>query len=94
MDTNSEKHSYHFNITEVVDGKIQEVMNFNFGGHHDLLGLTKVVEESEGLKTKHAMELVVGLRLMHHALKKYPGNQTFANFLMQLNDFKHSLNNQ
>ena len=25
---NKEKRSYHFNVTEVVDGKIQEVMNF------------------------------------------------------------------
>ena len=36
---NKEKRSYHFNISEVVDGKIQEVMNFNFGGHHDLAAM-------------------------------------------------------
>ena len=61
---NKEKHSYHFDITEVVDGKIQEVMDCNFG---------------------------VGLRLLHHALKKYPDNQLFQTFLGQLNDFKHAL---
>lgn len=91
MDINKEKHSYHFNVTEVVDGKIQDVMNFNFGGHHDLLGLSKFVEEKEALSPKHAKQLAVGLRLMHHALKKYPGNQLFANFLMSLDDFKHSI---
>ena len=39
-----EKKSYHFNITEVQDGKIQEVMNFNFGGHHDLAVMVKKLE--------------------------------------------------
>ena len=88
---NKEKHSYHFNITEVVDGKIQEVMNFNFGGHHDLAKLAAYAEEKENLSPKHAQQLVLGLRLMHHALKKYPDNAVFANFLNQLNDFKHAL---
>lgn len=86
-----QKRSYHFNITEVVDGKIEEVLNFNFGGHHDLAALTKCVGEKYGLKPKHAAELVLGLRLMHHALKKYPDNQLFAQFLGQLDDFKHGL---
>lgn len=88
---NKEKHSYHFNISEVVDGKIQEVMNFNFGGHHDLAALSQYAAEKENLSDKHAKELVVGLRLLHHALKKYPDNELFANFLISLNDFKHAL---
>ena len=74
---NKEKHSYHFDITEVVDGKIQEVMNFNFGGHHDLAALSAFAAQNEGLSEKHARQLVVGLRLLHHALKKYPDNQLF-----------------
>ena len=40
---NKEKRSYHFNISEVVDGKIQEVMNFNFGGHHDLAAMVEKI---------------------------------------------------
>lgn len=91
MDCNKVKRSYHFNISEVVDGKIQEVMNFNFGGHHDLAALAALVQQKQGLTEKHACELVLGLRLLHHALKKYPDNADFASFLSQLNDFKHKL---
>lgn len=91
MDCNKEKHSYHFNITEVVDGKIQEVMSFNFGGHHDLAMLASKAEQKQGMTEKHARELVVGMRLLHHALKKYPDNAAFAAFLAQLDDFKHQL---
>lgn len=91
MDCNKEKRSYHFNITEVVDGKIQDVMSFNFGGHHDLAALAQKAEQKQGLTEKHARELVVGMRLLHHALKKYPDNADFATFLSQLNDFKHKL---
>ena len=88
---NKEKHSYHFNITEVVDGKIQEVMNFNFGGHYDLAALANMAEQKENLKPKHAQQLVLGIRLLHHALKKYPDKPEFAKFLGQLNEFKHVL---
>ncbi|MCM1153057.1 MAG: DUF3861 family protein [Muribaculum sp.] len=91
MDCNKEKRSYHFNITEVVDGKIQDVMCFNFGGHHDLAALANLAEEKEGLTQKHARELVVGLRLLHHALKKYPDKANYAAFLDQLDEFKHTL---
>lgn len=91
MDCTKEKRSYHFNISEVVDGKIQEVMNFNFGGHHDLAALAALAEQKEGLTQKHAQQLVLGMRLLHHALKKYPDNADFAAFLGQLNDFKHKL---
>lgn len=91
MDCNKEKRSYHFNITEVVDGKIQEVMNFNFGGHHDLAALAALAQEKEGLTQKHAEQLVLGMRLLHHALKKYPDKPEYAAFLAQLNDFKHIL---
>lgn len=90
-DCNKQKRSYHFNVTEVVDGKIQEVMNFNFGGHHDLAALAQMAEQKEGVSTKHAQQLVLGMRLLHHALKKYPDNAVFAAFLNQLNDFKHAL---
>lgn len=88
---NKEKRSYHFNITEVVDGKIQEVMNFNFGGHHDLAALVSKAQAQEGLTDKHAKELVVGLRLLHHVLKKYPTNQLFQSVYPALEDFKKAL---
>lgn len=91
MDCTKEKRSYHFNISEVVDGKIQEVMNFNFGGHHDLAALAKLAQDKESMSEKHACQLVLGMRLLHHALKKYPDNADFAAFLNQLNDFKHKL---
>lgn len=41
-DQNKEKRSYHVDLTQVVDGKIQEVFNFNFGGHHDLAALAQL----------------------------------------------------
>lgn len=91
MDCNKEKRSYHFNVSEVIDGKIQDVMSFNFGGHHDLAALAALAQQKQGLTEKHARELVLGMRLLHHALKKYPDNDDFAAFLGQLDDFKHKL---
>lgn len=90
-DKNKEKLSYHVDLTQVVDGKIQEVFNFNFGGHHDLAALARFAASKDGLSDKHAQQLVLGLRFLHHALKKYPDNPLFAGFLGQLNDFKRSL---
>jgi len=91
MDNMKNKRSYHFNVTEVVDGKIQEVMNFNFGGHHDLAGLAKYAQEKYGISEKHADQLILGMRLLHHTLKKNKQNAEFAAFLDKLNDFKHYL---
>lgn len=91
MNMFNEKRAYHFNITEVENGKIREVMNFNFGGHHDLNKLAELAQAKEGISEKHARELVVGLRLLHHALKKNPQNEEFAAFLEKLNEFKNYL---
>lgn len=91
MDCNKQKHSYHFAITEVVDNKIKDVMSFNFGGHHDLAELAGKAQQKYDLTDKHARELVVGMRLLHHALKKYPANSDFQAFLGKLDDFKHIL---
>lgn len=91
MDANKEKRSYHFSVTEVVDGKIQDVMSFNMGGHHDLAALAQRAQQEQNISEKHARQLVVGLRLLHHALKKNPDNAEFATFLGQLNDFKKYL---
>lgn len=67
---NKEKRSYHFNITEVEEGKIKEVMNFNFGGHHDLAAIAEKIAAKGDISEKHAKELAVGMRLVHHVLKK------------------------
>lgn len=88
---NKEKRSYHFNISEVVDGKIQEVMNFNFGGHHDLAALAQRAAGQYDMSEKHSQQLVLGVRLLHHVLKKYPDNELFQAFFAQLNDFKRAL---
>lgn len=86
-----QKRSYHFNVTEVVDGKVKEAYNFNFGGHHDLVAMIENTVKSGTITEKHAKELVTGVRLLHHVLKKYPENETFKAFFPHLEDFKHAL---
>ncbi|MCM1310642.1 MAG: DUF3861 family protein [Bacteroides sp.] len=88
---NKDKRSYHFHICEVVEGKVQDVMSFNFGGHHDLKALADRAQKDFNMSEKHADQLVLGMRLLHHALKKYPDNAQFADFLTKLNDFKQYL---
>lgn len=91
MECTKEKRSYHFNVTEVVDGKIQEVMNFNFCGHHDLADCACRAEKDECMECKHASQLVLGLCLLRHVLKKYPDNAKFAPLLAQLDELKRSM---
>ncbi|MCX4264543.1 MAG: DUF3861 family protein [Muribaculaceae bacterium] len=89
---NKEKRSYHFNVTEVVDGKIQEVMNFNFGGHHDLGAMVAKTAAKGDISEKHAKELVLGIRLLHHALKKCAGaNEIFSDFYPVFEEFKKTV---
>lgn len=90
-DCNKTKHSYHFNVTEVIDNKVKEVFAFNFGGHHDLKAMVEKTVASGTITEKHAKELVCGLRLLHHVLKKYPENDAFKAFLPQLDEFKHAV---
>ncbi|MDE7141382.1 MAG: DUF3861 domain-containing protein [Muribaculaceae bacterium] len=90
-DKNKEKLSYHVNLSQVVDGKIQDVFGFNFGGHHDLAALAQFAAKKDNLSDKHARQLVLGMRLLHHVLKKNADNPLFAGFLDQLNDFKRAL---
>lgn len=91
MDCNKQKHSYHFNVSEVVDNKVKEVFNFNFGGHHDLKEMVQNTVASGTITEKHAKELVCGVRLLHHVLKKYPENEVFKAFFPQLDEFKQAL---
>lgn len=88
------KHSYHFNLTEVVDNKVKEVFDFNFGGHHDLAELVEKAVAVGNITEKHAKQLVVGVRLLHHVLKKYPENEIFKAFAPQLKEFKDELKAQ
>lgn len=87
-----EKKSYFINVIEAQDGKMHEVFNFNFGGHHDLAKLVDKTEKA-GLvgKEKHAMELVLGVRLLHHVLKKYPDSELMSSFAPQLKAFKDAI---
>lgn len=88
---NKVKRSYHFNVTEVVDNKIKEVFDFNFGGHHDLAEMVKNTVATGTITEKHAKELVCGVRLLHHVLKKYPENEVFKAFFPQFEEFKHAV---
>ena len=88
------KHSYHFHITQVEDEKIKDVFGFNFGGHHDLKKMVDDVVAKGTMTEKHAKELVCGMRLLHHVLKKYPGNPIFQSVMPAFEDFKHALRNE
>ena len=35
----SDKRSYYVNMIEAKDGKMAEVLDFNFGGHHDIAAM-------------------------------------------------------
>lgn len=91
MACNTESRSYQFTVTEQIDGQNKEVMNFHFGGHHDLVGMTAMAQQKCEMPEEYARELVLGMRLLHHALKKVE-NAEFKAFLGQLDDFKHKLN--
>jgi len=89
---NKEKRSYHFNITEVEDGKIKEVMSFNFGGHHDLAKLAEMTAAKGDISEEHAKELVVGIRLLHHVLKKCSGDcAVCSDFYPVFEEFKKAV---
>ncbi len=84
-----EKKSYFFNVIEANEGKMTEVMNFNFGGHHDLAAMVDKVRQAGIVeKDKHAKELVLGIRLLHHVMKKNPDSELFKAFAPQFKAFK------
>ena len=89
-----QKRSYHFQVAEVVENKVKDVFNFNFGGHHDLAEMVEKTVAVGNITEKHAKELVTGVRLLHHVLKKYPENETFKAFAPQLKEFKDALKAQ
>ena len=88
------KKSYHFQVAEVIDNKVKDVFNFNFGGHHDLEELVKKAVAVGNITEKHAKQLVCGVRLLHHAMKKYPDNEAIKAFAPKFKEFKDALKAQ
>lgn len=90
-----DKKSYYVNVIEAKDGKMAEVLNFNFGGHHDLAAMAEKVREA-GLfaKDKHAKEFVLAMRFMHHVIKKNADSPLFKDFAGQFSEFKKSVKSQ
>lgn len=88
------KHSYHFQVGEVVENKVKDVFNFNFGGHHDLKEMVDKAVAVGNITEKHAKQLVCGVRLLHHVLKKYPENEAFKAFFPKFDEFKDALKAQ
>ncbi|MCI9607495.1 MAG: DUF3861 family protein [Muribaculaceae bacterium] len=88
----ADKKSYYVNVIESKDGKMAEVINFNFGGHHDIGAMVENAR-SAGIfaKDKHAKEFVLAMRFMHHVIKKNADNPLFAEFAPQFEAFKHSV---
>ena len=89
-----EKKSYYFNVIEAKDGKMAEVLNFNFGGHHDIAAMVERAKSLGFAKDKHAKEFVLAMRLLHHVMKKNSDNALFATFAPQFEAFKKSIREQ
>ena len=94
MCENKEKKSYHFQVAEVIDNKVKDVFNFNFGGHHDLAEIVNKAVAVGNITEKHAKELVCGVRLLHHVMKKYPDNEAMKAFAPKFKEFKDALKAQ
>ena len=94
MCDNKEKKSYHFQVAEVIDNKVKDVFNFNFGGHHDLEEIVEKAVAVGNITEKHARQLVCGVRLLHHAMKKYPENEAIKAFAPKFKEFKDALKAQ
>ena len=88
------KKSYHFQVAEVVDNKVKDVFNFNFGGHHDLAEIVDKAVAVGNITEKHAKQLVCGVRLLHHVMKKYPENEAIKAFAPKFKEFKDALKAQ
>ena len=94
MDNDKVKKSYHFQVSEVVDNKVKDVFCFNFGGHHDLEEMVNKAVAVGNITEKHAKQLVCGVRLLHHAMKKYPENPAIKEFAPKFKEFKDALKAQ
>lgn len=91
-----QKKSYYVNMIEadVKDNgkvKMSEVLDFNFGGHHDIAEMVERAKSLGFAKDKHAKEFVLAMRFMHHVIKKNSDNVIFAEFAPQFEEFKKSI---
>lgn len=79
-------------MIEAKDGKMKEVLDFNFGGHHDIADMVERTREA-GLfqKDKHAKEFVLAMRFLHHVIKKNPDLELFKEFGPQFEAFKKNV---
>lgn len=91
---NKPKRSYHFQVAEVIDNKVKDVFNFNFGGHHDLAEIVDKAVAVGNITEKHARQLVCGVRLLHHVMKKYPNDEAIKAFAPKFKEFKDALKAQ
>ena len=89
-----EKKSYYVNVIEAKDGKMAEVLDFNFGGHHDLAAMVDRAKSLGFEKDKHAKEFVLAMRFMHHVIKKNADNPLFAEFAAQFEAFTTNVKSQ
>jgi hypothetical protein len=88
----ADKKQYYVNMIEAKDGKMAEVLNFNFGGHHDIADMVARTHQA-GLfeKDKYEKEFVLGMRFLHHVMKKNPDLDLFKEFAPQFEAFKQSV---
>lgn len=90
-----DKKSYYVNVIEAKDGKMAEVIDFNFSGHHDLAAMVERTKAAGWFeKDKHAKEFVLAMRFMHHVIKKNPDLALFADFAPQFEAFKQKVKGQ
>ena len=94
-----QKKSYYVNmieasINEEGKNKMAEVLNYNFGGHHDIAAMVERAKSLGFAKDKHAKEFVLAMRFMHHVIKKNADNALFAEFAPQFEAFKKSVKQQ
>ena len=91
-----QKRSYYVNMVEAnveENGKVKmnEVLDFNFGGHHDVAAMVERAKSLGFAKDKHAKEFVLAMRFMHHVIKKNADNALFAEFAPQFEAFKQNV---
>lgn len=91
----NERKRYFVNLIEMTDeGRMTEVMNFNFGGHHDLADMVENAKTLGFTRDEYAKEFVLAMRFMHHVIKKNSDNPIFAEFATQFEDFKRMVSSR
>lgn len=88
------KQPYHFNISEIYDGTIREVMNFNVLGRHDLATLSQRAAIGCDMSQEDAEQLVLGVVMLCNVMERYPENILFQEFHSHLSRFRHDLRGQ